>query len=258
MVLKFYLQLSIKVNFYFTIEGDSGIRFGLGGIKNIGSDIVKSIVDERKDNGDFLSLDDFVSRMYRRGIQKRVIEYLIMSGTMDEFGERNGLLNIFPNIFDREKKSRSSIDIGQIDIFSLGDNISGVGTNSQSTPLPNIEKAPKYQVLQWEKDLLGIYFSSHPLDNLELFFESKKVKPIKEALEMKNNQLVVLGVMVNKIRKITTRKGEMMAFLNIEDKSGLHDVIVFPRTYQVIKDQLEEGKPMLIATKISLKNDDKV
>ena len=246
-----------KSKFYFTIEGDSSIRFGLGGIKNIGSDIVRSIVDERKENGNYQNLDDFINRMYRRGIQKRVIEYLIMSGAMDEFGERNALLNILPSIFEREKRSNSSKNIGQIDIFSLGENSLDMGKSIRVTELPNVERAPKYQVLQWEKDLLGIYFSSHPLDNLETFFESKRVKPIKEALEMKNNKLVVLGVMVNKIRKITTKKGEVMAFLNIEDKSGLYDVIVFPRTYQEIKEQLEEGKPMLIATRVSVKNDGK-
>ena len=246
-----------KSKFYFTIEGESGIRFGLGGIKNVGSDIVKSIVDERKDNGVYQNLDDFVSRMYRRGIQKRVIEYLIMSGAMDEFGERNALLNIYPSIFEREKKSSSSKSIGQIDIFSLSENSLDMGNEVRATELPNVEKAQKYQVLQWEKDLLGIYFSSHPLDNLQTFFESKKVKAIKDAMEMKNNQLVILGVMVNKIRKITTKKGEVMAFLSIEDKSGTADVIVFPRTYQEIKEQLQEGKPMLIATRISVKSDDK-
>lgn len=246
-----------KSKVYFTIEDDSSIRFGLGGIKNVGSDIVQTIVEERKENGEYKNLDDFVRRTFKKGVQKRAIEYLIMSGTMDEFGERNALLSIVPNIFEREKKSNSSQNVGQIDIFSLSEN--GVDMTPQSivTPLPEVEKTPKYQILQWEKDLLGLYFSSHPLDNLQDFFESKKVELIKEALEKKNNQLVVLGVMVNKVRRITTRKGEVMAFLSVEDKSGLADVIVFPRTYQEIKNDLVEGKPMLIAVKISVKGTEK-
>jgi len=195
--------------------------------------------------------------MYRRGIQKRVIEFLIMSGAMDEFGERNSLLTVLPSIFEKEKRSSSSKSIGQIDIFSLGENSLDMGSDIKATELPSIEKTPKYQILQWEKDLLGIYFSSHPLDNLQTFFESKRVKPIKDALEMKNNQLVILGVMVNKVRKITTKKGEVMAFLSIEDKSGTNDVIVFPRVYQEIKEQLQDGKPILIAARISVKNDEK-
>jgi len=161
-----------------------------------------------------------------------------MAGTMDEFGERNALLSISPLIFERAKKSNSSQSLGQIDIFSLSTENGNISTETQVTQLPNIEKAPRYQILQWEKDLLGLYFSSHPLDHLQDFFESKKVVSVKDALEKRNNSLIVLGVMVNKIRKITTKKGEMMAFLTVEDKSGLADVIVFPRTYQDIKDSL--------------------
>lgn len=245
-----------KSKFFFSIEGDSSIRFGLGGIKNVGSDIVKSIVDERKKNGEFKSMDDFIGRMYIRGIQKRVIEYLVMSGCMDEFGERNSLLALVPILFDREKKSSSVKSIGQIDIFSLSQNNLDMNITT-ITPLPEIDKALKYQVLQWEKDLLGIYFSSHPLDNLQTFLDFKKVVPISEALERKNNKIVLLGAMVNKVRKITTKKNEVMAFLSIEDKSGLTEVIVFPRTYQEVKDQLEEGKPILLAVRVSVKGDEK-
>ena len=242
---------------FFTIEDEDSIRFGLGGIKNIGSDVVQAIVKERKENGIYKNLDDFVVRTIKKGVQKRAIEYLIMAGTMDEFGERNALLSISPLIFERAKKSNSSQSLGQIDIFSLSTENGNISTETQVTQLPNIEKAPRYQILQWEKDLLGLYFSSHPLDHLQDFFESKKVVSVKDALEKRNNSLIVLGVMVNKIRKITTKKGEMMAFLTVEDKSGLADVIVFPRTYQDIKDSLVVGKPILIAAKVSVKNNDK-
>jgi DNA polymerase-3 subunit alpha len=246
-----------KSNVYFSIESESSIRFGLGGIKNVGVDVVKEIVKEREENGVYKNLDDFVERTFKKGVQKRAIEYLIMAGTMDEFGERNALLAVLPNIFDTVKKSSSSKSIGQIDIFSLSSDSDSKSLDVKETPLPDVEKAPKYEVLKWEKDLLGLYFSSHPLDNLQTFFESKNVLSIKEALERKNNELVVLGVLVSKIRKITTRKGDIMAFLSIEDKSAVSDVIVFPRTYQEVKDVLQTQKPMLIATRISVKNNEK-
>jgi len=246
-----------KSKFYFTIEDDIGIRFGLGGIKNVGSDVVKNIVQERKENGKYLNLDDFIRRMYKRGMQKKVIEYLIMAGTMDEFGERNALINIYSQIYEKEKKSNSSLNVGQIDIFSLAPQEVTNSINSYVTPLPSVEKAPKYQILQWEKDLLGLYFSSHPLDNLQTFFESKRVQSISEALEKKNNQIAILGVMVNKVRRITTKKGEVMAFLTVEDKSGIADVVLFPKAYQIIKNELEDGKPMLMAVRISVKGDEK-
>ncbi|MDX9738988.1 MAG: DNA polymerase III subunit alpha [Candidatus Dojkabacteria bacterium] len=241
---------------FFTIEGDSGIRFGLGGIKNVGEDIVNSIVKERKENGSYKNLDDFIERTAHKGLQKRAIEYLIMCGSMDEFGDRAALLQIAPVIFERTKKSNSSKSMGQIDIFSLSQGEEYVPETSV-TPLPEVEKAPRHQILQWEKDLLGLYFSSHPLDNLQEFFESKNVISVKEALEKKNRAVVILGVMVNKIRRITTKKGDMMAFLTVEDKSAITDIILFPQKYQEIKDVLEEGKPILIAASVNVKNNEK-
>jgi DNA polymerase III subunit alpha len=242
-----------KSKLYFTIEGDSSIRFGLGGIKNIGEDIIQNIVEERKENGEYKNLDDFVERNVKKGVQKRAIEYLIMSGTMDEFGERNALLTVLPSIFERVKKNINSQNIGQIDIFSLSPQDSAI-PEVAVTSLPDVEKAPRYQILQWEKELLGLYFSSHPLDSLQDFFESKGVISVKDALQKDDNSVVILGVMVTKVRRITTKKGDMMAFLTVEDKSGIVDVIVFPRYYKEIKDTLAEGKPILVAGRINIKD----
>jgi len=241
--------------YYFEVEDDVNIRFGLGGIKNVGEDIIKSIVKERQENGKFVNLDDFVHRVFDKAT-KRSIEYLVMSGTMDEFGDRNALLSIIPTIFDRLKTASKSIAAGQIDIFSLDEN-KAKKVMIEKTPLPNIEKTPVSQSLEWEKELLGIYFSSHPLDTLQEFFESKNCISLREALEKKNHELVILGVMVNKIRKITTRKGEVMAFLMIEDKTGSSDAVVFPRIYQEMKENLVENKPILIAAKINVRDGDK-
>ncbi len=241
--------------YYFEVEDDVNIRFGLGGIKNVGEDIIKSIVDERKANGKFEHLDDFIHRMFDK-VTKRAIEYLVMSGAMDEFGDRNALLNIVPTIYEKFKSASKSIAAGQIDIFSLGES-KEIKSNIGKTQLPNIEKTPVNQALEWEKELLGIYFSSHPLDTLQEFFESKNCIPLREALERKNHELVILGVMVNKIRKITTRKGEVMAFLMIEDKTGSSDAVVFPRIYQEMKENLVENKPILIAAKINVRDGDK-
>ncbi len=179
-----------------------------------------------------------------------------MSGTMDEFGDRNALLNLVPTIFDRLKTASKSIAAGQIDIFSLNEN-KKQKIAIEKTPLPDVEKVSVSQALEWEKELLGIYFSSHPLDTLEEFFESKNCISLREALEKKNHELVILGVMVNKIRKITTRKGEVMAFLMIEDKTGSSDAVIFPRTYQEMKENLVENKPILIAAKINVRDGDK-
>jgi len=242
--------------YYFNTEGDSSIRFGLGGIKNVGDDLVKSVVEEREQNGKYIHLDDFVHRNFTT-VTKKGIEYLIMAGAMDCFGSRTSLIEIYPEVFDREKARRKSIDIGQIDIFSLG----GVDTKNNTvdmTPVPVKEKEDVAQILKWEKDLLGIYFSSHPLDNLQDFFESKNVKPLSSVLEeSKNNTVVILGVLVSKIRKITTKKGEVMAFLSIEDKTASTDAVIFPRIYQELKDSLQENKPILIAGRLNIRDGEK-
>jgi DNA polymerase-3 subunit alpha len=245
-----------KSKFYFTIENDKDIRFGLGAIKNVGEDVVKEIVKEREENGEYQSLDDFIYRLIDTKIGKKAIEYLIMAGTMDEFGDRNALISATESIYDKAKKEKASFSAGQMDIFSIGGGDDKKRT-IMATPLPDVEKTPVNQILDWEKELLGIYFSSHPLDNLQDFFESKHVINIKSALEKKNNELVVLGVLVSKVRRITTKKGEMMAFLTVEDKSGSTDVVVFPRSYKEMKEVLEEGKPILIVGRINVRDNDK-
>jgi DNA polymerase-3 subunit alpha len=243
--------------YYFDSEGEHAIRFGLGGIKNVGGDIVKSIYEERNKNGKFLHLDDFVHRMFK-SVNKRAMEYLVMAGAMDSFGDRNALLQILPNIYEKEKVRNKSQVLGQIDIFSLSEDANKKEEAVPMTPLPKIEKTPIAQSLSWEKELLGLYFSSHPLDSYQEFFESKNVIPLRQALDTKNNNdLVVLGVMVDKIRKITTKKGDVMAFLTVEDKTATTDAIIFPRVYQELKDTLVENKPILIAGRINVKDGEK-
>ena len=241
--------------YYFTTEGDRSIRFGLGGIKNVGDDLVQRIVEERDENGVYAHLDDFVHRVFE-SVSKKGIEYLIMSGTMDSFGGREALIEIFPEVYEKEKARRKSQEIGQIDIFSMD---GGHSTQTvDQTPLPQKDKVDTGKILQWEKELLGMYFSSHPLDNLQEFFESRNVTPLTDVLEnKKNNAVVILGVMVSKIRKITTKKGDVMAFLTIEDKTATTDAIIFPRVYQELKDSLEANKPILIAGRLNVRDGEK-
>ncbi|MHC1716756.1 MAG: DNA polymerase III subunit alpha [Candidatus Dojkabacteria bacterium] len=242
--------------YYFSTEGTSGIRFGLGGIKNVGDDLVKMVVKEREKNGKYLHLDDFVHRTFEC-VGRKAMEYLVMAGAMDSFGNRISLMEILPEIYDKEKSRRKTADMGQIDIFSLG-GTEMKGSTIDYTPVPVKEKVETAQILQWEKELLGIYFSSHPLDNLTEFFESKNVTPLINVLEdKKNNNVVILGVMVSKIRKITTKKGEVMAFLSIEDKTASTDAIIFPRVYQELKDTLQENKPILIAGRLNIRDGEK-
>jgi DNA polymerase-3 subunit alpha len=249
-----------KSDSYFKVEGEKNIRFGLAGIKNVGHELVKEIVKERKENGKFLHLDDFVHRVFDK-VNKKAIEYLIMAGTMDSFGDRAALLEILSDIYDRVKLTKKTEEMGQIDIFAMNNSMNGNGDKKpkmEKTPVPQNLKAETSQVLQWEKELLGLYFSSHPLDNLQEFFEKKNAIHLSEALEIKkNNDLLVLGVMVTKVRKITTKKGDVMAFLTIEDKTAKTEAVVFPKVYKELKDVLAENKPMLIAGRINVRDGQK-
>ncbi len=249
-----------KSDFFFKVEGPKSIRFGLAGIKNVGHDLVKEIVKERETSGQFLHLDDFIHRVFDK-VNKKAMEYLVMTGTMDTFGDRAALLEVLGDIYDRVKSNKKTEEMGQIDIFAMNNSMNGDGNKKQEippTPLPQDVKAETSQILQWEKELLGLYFSSHPLDNLQEFFEKKNAIPLSEALEIKkNNDLLILGVMVTKVRKITTKKGDMMAFLTVEDKTAKTEAVVFPTVYKELKDVLTENKPMLLAGRINVRDGQK-
>ncbi len=245
-----------KSGYYFTVDDKNSIWFGLGGIKNIGDDLVKSIISEREKNGVFQNLDDFVHRVYET-VNRKAIEYLIMAGAMDEFGNRLDLLKTLPVIYDREKGNQKSSKIGQFDFFSFngGDDKQ---KSIKATPLIHDSETDPNIILQWEKELLGLYFSSHPLDSLQELFISKNVISIEDAfINKKNNQLLILGVMISKIRKITTKKGENMAFLSIEDQTGKTEAIVFPRVYEEVKASLRVNVPALVVGKMNVRNGEK-
>ncbi len=241
-------------DYYFSIEGDDSIRFGMGAIKNVGKDVVKEIVAERKENGRFESLEDFIARMFPRKLHPKVVEYLVMSGTMDEFGDRDAQLLVISELFEKYKKQKQIQDLGQMDMF--GNIQQPLAVESNPLTIAS-EGTPTHKKLQWEKELLGIYFSSHPLDNLQEFLTGKNVTTIKDAKEKKNRELVILGVLISSVKRITTKKGERMAFLTVEDKTGTIDVIVFPRTYEEIKDEFQPNKATLIAGKINIREEEK-
>ena len=194
-----------KSGYYFVADDNNSIWFGLGGIKNVGGDLVKLIIKERKENGEYQNLDDFVHRVYE-DVGKKAIEYLIMAGTMDSFGDRLDLLKTFPTVYQKEKDDRKASSVGQFDFFSLGQTEEGQN-RTIATPLEKDTETDRNVLLQWEKELLGLYFSSHPLDNLQDLFITKNVITLEDALEFKkNNDLLVLGVMINKVRKVTTKR----------------------------------------------------
>ena len=246
-----------KSDVKFTIEGEKGIRFGLAAIKNVGENIVTDIVKEREENGEYKNLDDFVYRNIKGKLQQRSIEYLIMAGAFDSFGKRSALLKILPDLVEKYKKHAKAQIEGQIGLFA----ISGTENDIEPTPLPEIPEASLSQRLEWEKELLGLYISSHPLDPLEDFFVEKNVTTIAKAKQLKQNKVVILGCLISEVKRITTKKGDNMAVLKLEDKTGSISAVLFPSTYQELKPYIIPNTPILVGGKINIRrrqtNEDK-
>ncbi len=240
----------------FSVEEGKKIRFGLGAIKNIGEDLCDLIVKERKENGDYLNLDDFLFRLCKHKISKRQIEYLIQAGSMDIWGKRDQLLMVMEDLYEKYKKKIKIARQGQMDLFSPKSQKEQIHIKLGS-PLPEVpreKRISKYEQLQLEKELLGLYMSSHPLDKFDEFFAEKGVKKIKDLEGLKADELVILGCTISAIRRITTKKGDPMAFVSLEDKSGSIDTVVFPRTYEKIKEDLQDEHPILFAGKVNYRD----
>jgi len=138
-----------------------------------------------------------------------------------------------------------------MDIFNNIYNTQTEVENACVTMIPKDIQTPTYQVLQWEKELLGLYFSSHPLDKLQEFLALKNVSPIRSLSNKRPGTLVVLGCLITTVKRITTKKNERMAFLSAEDKTGSIDILVFPSKYEAMKDDFLPNKPVLIAGRLS-------
>ncbi len=238
----------------FTIEDDKNIRFGLVAIKNVGEDAVKTIINERNENGDFLNLDDFLYRVVDKNIHFKTIEYLAKVGAFDIFGERGAIINILENLFSKYKTQKEKFKLGQFDLF-LGSNDLEINIKTQ-TMLPNIKELPMFQKLEWEKELIGIYFSSHPLDSLEMFIKENNIYTVKDLREEKDNSKILLVGLISNIRRLTTKNGDSMAILSVEDKTGSIEVVIFPMKYDEFKNVLATNVPFGFKGRLN-NNDDK-
>lgn len=246
-----------KSTAYFIVdEGeDDVIRFGMGGIKNVGEEVIKTIVKERKKNGEYLNLDDFIYRNVGN-VQKRAVDYLVLAGAFDEFGDRSPLAALVEPLFARYKKEKVSAGLGQIDLFSGGSEPKK--HIETASPMPDVKEMPMHERLSNEKELLGIYLSSHPLDDLQEFFEQKKALSIAEVLELPaSRKMVVTGAIATSLKRHITKKGQTMAFMQVEDKYNSMDMVVFPSSYENLKDELAANKPMLIAGRVNDRDGDK-
>ncbi len=230
-----------------TVVPPQMIRFGLSAIKNVGSNVVEVIVKERKGSGPYPSIADFVNRVSSKDLNKKSLESLIKAGAFDKLSERNQLLFNLENLLEWSRETQRMKSNGQRGLFdglSLSQPVFRSGI--KLTPTAPASQAEK---LSWEKELLGLYVSSHPLEEFQKSLE-KKALAISKINSALINRQVRIGGIISKIKKIITRTGKPMLFLSLEDLTSKIEVVVFPGVIERNPAAFRENKIVLVSGRI--------
>ncbi|MFZ3057999.1 MAG: DNA polymerase III subunit alpha [Minisyncoccales bacterium] len=251
------------------------IRFGLSAIKNVGYNIVELIVNERKKNGHFKTIEDFISRVEAKVLNKKSLESLTRAGAFDNLKERNQILLNLEKLLDWSKKNQKIKESGQRGLF---DNSTSVSFSNGIT-LDNVEPANEYDKLMWEKELLGLYISGHPLEKHREMLEQQTTSIRKIVADLNgtgagsrnpfekyiiNGETVTIGGIISSIKKILTKKGDPMMFIKVQDLTDTIEVVVFPsmiekNPYAFVENKIvsitgrtdtKDGMPKVIASEV--------
>ena len=232
------------------VKETGNLRFALGAIKNVGHKAAEAIVEERKKDGPYESLEDFLKRT-GENINKKVLESLIKVGALERFGERGLLLANLQEILNHSARARKYLDSSQIDLFAT----SGGAHAVAKIDLVVVEPMTKEDRLAYEKELLGIYVSEHPLDDFRKLIEAQHLQ-IADLEGKSEGMAITLRGIVSVIKKIITRSGEPMLFVSFEDLSGSTELIVFPSVLKENPDIWQDGAVIKIEGKLSFKDKD--
>ena len=223
----------------FTVLPNKTIRFGLAGIKSTGGAAVEAIISARSEGGPFTSLTDFCCRVNMRVVNKRVVEHLIKSGAMDSFGARRSqLLAVLDQAIDLGAACQRDRANGQLGLFG-DDQTFGM----EEIKMPLLPEIPKQTLLQYEKELLGFYVTDHPLSEYREVMQ--RFMPLHQFIgetQVQDNQFVRVAGIISSCNIKTTKSGDTMALLTLEDFTGRFPVIIFPKSYQAcIRDVFEDN-----------------
>lgn len=228
------------------VQGSNEIRFGMAAVKGVGTGAVEEILRARED-GPFGSVADFVRRVSTRSVNRKAWESLVRAGAFDTLGDRSDILFNLDNILAYGAKLQRERATNQADLF---------GGLSEVVEIPDIvlEPAPQKhsekERLQWERELLGLYLSAHPLDRYDAYFEELTV-PLASLKPEHDRKAVVVGGVISSVRQILTKNGTKMAFVALEDKSGEGEVVVFPNLFEEIGSRLIQDEVVRVEGKIS-------
>ncbi len=228
------------------------VRFGLAAVKNVGTGAVEEILRARGD-GQFKDLEDFLTRVDSGVVNRKAMESLVKAGAFDRFGERGVLLHNLENIMAFTARLHKQASSGQTDLFG------SLESGSDHRHRLELQMPPAelddHQQLQWERELLGLYLSQHPLDSFEEFLNEHTV-PLNSLEEGHDGKLVTIGGIVSSVRDITTRNGRRMAFVKLEDHFGELEIILFPGSYEQFAPTLQQDKIVLIKGKVNSRDKD--
>jgi DNA polymerase-3 subunit alpha len=225
------------------------IRFGLYTIKNLGTDIADSIIEERQKGGHFKSLADFFERINHKNLNKKSVEALAKSGAMDDLAPRNMIIGNLETLLAFNKESR-----GTPAQDSLFGSIGGIEVKLSLEPK---EEATMNEKLTWEKELLGLYISGHPLNAYKEKIDKFGTLIKKVKTEVKVGMPVIVAAIIEDVRVVTTKKGDRMAFVKISDYSDTIDTVIFSRLYEQNKELLVKDNIIAFQAKVSERNGEK-
>jgi DNA polymerase-3 subunit alpha len=231
------------------VPNTQNIRFGLTTIKNFGEGIADAIIAERKKGGHFSSLGDFLTRVHDRNLNKKSLEALITTGALDRFESRGKMHANLENLLAFNKEHVAGKEANQDSLFG------GMDTAVNELSLMDAPDVSKEQKLLWEKELLGVYVSGHPLDQFASELEKRAtITQIKN--DGRNGIPVVTAGMIETVKELLTKKGDRMAFIQLSNLTDTIEMVAFPEVYQTHREFLMPGSCVAIKGKLSIRNDE--
>ncbi len=228
----------------FTVVNDR-IRFGLAAVKNVGGAALDSIMEVRKEDGPYASLEDFCNRIDSRKVNRRVIESLIKAGAFDSLGaKRSQLFAILDQAMEQAQAAQRDRLSGQISLFSLMPE--DVMVQAASIELPDIPEWAEKEKLAFEKETVGFYLTGHPLDNYRQEIKAVADTDLASLAQWGDNQPVRVGGLVRNLKEHKSKKGERMGFMTLEDTSGTVEVVIFPDTFAQCVHLLDSDEPIIV------------
>lgn len=231
----------------FTVTDSKAVRFGLGAIKNVGSAAISHILGEREAGGPYADLFDLASRVNGRLVNRKVLENLILAGaTVSLEGNRRQQIEALDRAMAYAQQMQLERARGQVSIFGEEEGM----VSLPRPPLPEVEEMPTHELLAYERDLLGFYFSGHPLLRFRREAEALSSFNVTDLGDARDDQSVRIAALFCSLENRQTRKGDLMARGRFEDLTGLVGVVIFPKTFEKLRHKLNEDEPMLLSGRV--------